>query len=473
MKTLFLLVILLTGTLSAQSWSVVEPAFPVEGAPGERVLVRLNGPPGREAYLKVAGDTGTTPLTEPSEGHYQAEVFTPWNGSGALLLVELGGEQKNLGKLTGKLRQWSFTAPAEMVTRQGPHPDYDRLTPLYQGQKVTVDGVRGDWYRCRESGTWVDARKSPELEPSPLPPNRLNRILIEESAEGDALLTLEMSRCPEVQVSQQGQVLTVTLYDTYQTNFDIKRPTGVADFLGPLTLTPQPQPRAVTLKLYSADFCGYQLQPDAESGSLKLMVRKPLPRSLKGLKITLDAGHGGPKDKGTVGHGGLPEKELNLRVAKALAKKLRRLGAEVVMTRTVDTDVASLGSQDGSELQARVDRSIEAGSRLFLSLHHNARPEVSEGKVYHGTDVYWYQPHSQTLARALADPVANAVDEPLRSFRWRSFYVIRQTHSPAVLIEFQYLSNPALERSVLDRPGYPEKAAEGVVNGLVRYLSGE
>jgi len=140
------------------------------------------------------------------------------------------------------------------------------------------------------------------------------------------------------------------------------------------------------------------------------------------------------------------------------------------MTRTEDSDVASREAGDSSELQSRINSSIKAGSQLFLSIHHNARPDIEDGKVSHGTDIYWFQPHSQALARALADPVADAIGEESRSFRWRSFYVIRQTYAPAVLIEFQYLSNPNLERDLLSQPEYPDKAAQGVVEGLIRYI---
>ena len=218
---------------------------------------------------------------------------------------------------------------------------------------------------------------------------------------------------------------------------------------------------------------GYQIIPELETGELTLRLRKPLPASLEGLKITVDAGHGGLEDRGTVGHLGLEEKVLNLRVAEALAEKLRQLGAEVTMTRLTDKAVLPESAGAGDELQSRIDHSIKRGSQLFLSVHHNARPSVEQGKIYHGTDIYWYQPHSQSLARHLADPIADAIGEESRSFRWRSFYVIRQTHSPAVLMEFQYLSNPVLEKSVLSQPDYPEKASSGVVEGLRNYLEAQ
>jgi N-acetylmuramoyl-L-alanine amidase len=461
-------------------WQVLEPDMPIMGQPGERILFRIKGPKMAKPYLKLGSESGTTTLSESEPGIYSAVVMIPNSMKKNVILMDQASQlNKVIGSIQGMTDWLLFNVPSETVTRQGPHPDYDRLTPLYATQTVAIDGIRGGWYRCAESGTWLDDRKekvllSDTLEtPASPTPNRLHRIVLKEDSNGDALLFLEMDRCPEVQITQSPDrgLLSATLFDTYQTTFDIKRPTQVAKFLGPIVLQPHAVPRSVTLELSTEQFAGYQIEPSHGKDKLTLRIRKPIMPRLKGLKITVDAGHGGPKDPGTTGHQGLAEKTLNLRVAKALAEQLRGHGAEVLMTRTTDSDVASLGRGDGDELQARIDRSIEAGSQLFLSVHHNARPSVSEGRVYHGTDIYWYQPHSQSLAKSLADPIADAIGEASRTFRWRSFYVIRQTHAPAVLMEFQYLSNPILEQTVLNQPDYPEKAASGVVEGLLQFLS--
>ena len=407
-------------------------------------------------------------LGETGEGLYSGFLSIPERPQRLALVDDTG--RRDLGEVGPNPGPRFFQASGETVTRQGPLGDYDRLTPLYEGTRVRLDGSRGAWHRAAGSGTWIDGSGGSVVEGF-LPPNRLNRMVVEEAPDGDALVRFQCDRAGEVQVrhSIAKQTLNLRLEDTLQTCFDVKRPTGVAEFLGPVLLRPQTD-GSVEVEISGTEFCGYQLEPDASSNQVTLRLRKPLPQSLQGLKITVDAGHGGPKDRGTVGHGGLEEKVLNLRVAEELAEQLRARGAEVLMTRTTDADVASQSDGDANELQARIDRSIEAGSRLFLSVHHNARPDVEQGKQYHGTDIYWYQPHSQKLAKHLADPIADAIGEELRSFRWRSFYVIRQTHSPAVLIEFQYLSNPILEKTVLDQPDYPGKAAGAVVEGLESYL---
>jgi N-acetylmuramoyl-L-alanine amidase len=469
LRTLLLLffVCFLSGTSAAEGWKLNEPGMPVIGQTGEEVLVRLEGPQGKAPVLALGSQRFA--LTESLKGTYSGMFRVGSRSQDLGLIVE--GERISLGEVAQDTNARYFEALKESVTRQGPLSDYDRLTPLYPGTRIRLDGSRGGWHRAAGSQTWVDARGG-EVKEGFLPPNRLNRVIVTQANNGDALLAFRCDRPGEVQVqhSVADGTLRVTLEDTLQTCFDIKRPTGVAEFLGPILL--RPLPGAVGVELSAKEIVGYQLAPRKEKNEVVLRLRKPLPKSLKGLRVAVDAGHGGPEDPGTVGHGGLAEKTLNLRVAKALAARLEAMGAIVTMTRTTDSDVASQADNDAGELQARVDRSIQAGSQLFLSVHHNARPSIEQGKIYHGTDIYWYQPQSQALGHSLADPIADAIGEETRSYRWRSFYVIRQTHSPSVLIEFQYLSNPVLEKTVLNQPDYPDKAALGVVEGLQEYLQG-
>ena len=82
-------------------------------------------------------------------------------------------------------------------------------------------------------------------------------------------------------------------------------------------------------------------------------------------KIVIDAGHGG-SDSGTVGNG-IVEKELTLKIAKYIADRLKRLGADVTLTRDMDETL------DPSE---RVRRVLNAYGNskdvLVISNHINA-----------------------------------------------------------------------------------------------------
>ncbi len=80
-------------------------------------------------------------------------------------------------------------------------------------------------------------------------------------------------------------------------------------------------------------------------------------------RIVIDPGHGG-HDTGTIGRGGLKEKDLVLEVALELRKLLEaKLGAEVVLTREDDSFIS---------LEERTAIANQKQADLFLSIHANS-----------------------------------------------------------------------------------------------------
>lgn len=476
MRKLCLIAFMLVSQLPilAQDWSLERSPTPWWIQPQESISVILSGPQGKSGLLQLKSKDAMfqAALDEVSPGEYLATTKPLAAGSYSLEL-KTGASTQRLGLVEVASGIKTFSASEVTVTRQGPDPDFDRLTPLIPGAKVAVDASCGSWYRIASSKAWIDVDQK-SITQAPFKQSRLQRIVVDSYPNGDAKLILSSRTIPQVEaVRQTDGSLSLNLFDCEQMVFDIKKHSKAANFLGAISVRPSTYRKAVivTIEAGAGPIEGYQLAPGDKPGEFQLRIRTPLPQKLSELIVTLDPGHGGSQDTGTVGHLGLAEKELNLRVAKALAAQLKALGTTVIMTRTADTSVAPPEHSASKELQARIDASIEGKANLFLSLHHNARPDVEEGKLYHGTDVYWYQPQSEALARALVEPIAQAIDEPLRTSRYRSFHVIRQTFSPAVLIEFQYLSNPKLEAELLSSTSYPEQAAAGVVKGLIDYLA--
>lgn len=81
--------------------------------------------------------------------------------------------------------------------------------------------------------------------------------------------------------------------------------------------------------------------------------------------IVLDPGHGG-SDSGALSAKGKMEKTYTLRVAKAVAKKLRAAGAHVILTRDSDTYVG---------LSARPAIANKVHADAFISFHFDSSPE--------------------------------------------------------------------------------------------------
>ena len=190
-------------------------------------------------------------------------------------------------------------------------------------------------------------------------------------------------------------------------------------------------------------------------------------RAVQGHTVVIDPGHGG-SDSGAIGFSGVREKDVTLAVALRTEALLRAAGAEVVMTRTHDTDVAHAGSSASGELQARVDVSrAHPEAELFLSIHCNAfsNPEAN------GMETYYYPKTDadERFAALLNQELAEAGGLYNRGVKYAKFYVMRHSEIPASLVELGFLSNPR-EEALLASAEYQEKMAEAIFRAIVHYF---
>ena len=191
------------------------------------------------------------------------------------------------------------------------------------------------------------------------------------------------------------------------------------------------------------------------------------PSPARGHTVVIDPGHGG-SDSGAIGYTGVPEKVVALAVSKRTEALLRAAGANVIMTRTEDTDVSYPGNTSSGELQARVDVSLEhPEAELFLSVHCNSftNPDA------HGMETYYYPKTDadEHFATLLNEELAAAGGLYNRGVKYAKFYVLRHTEIPASLVELGFLSNPHEEELLADTD-YQEKLAEALVRAIERYF---
>jgi N-acetylmuramoyl-L-alanine amidase len=235
----------------------------------------------------------------------------------------------------------------------------------------------------------------------------------------------------------------------------------------------------------------------ARLGSSQSMTRV---LGLKIGRIVLDAGHGG-HDSGTIGPGGLQEKDLVLDVSRRLGELIeKRLGAEVIYTRIDDTYVP---------LERRTEIANESKADLFLSIHANSSPASSSSGVetYYlnfttsreamavaarenassQKTVYELQDLVQKIAlqdkveesRQFASRVQQAVYTASlksnsrtrnRGVRKAPFVVLIGAFMPSVLAELGFISNPR-DEALFRKSDYRQRIAEGLYQGLSRYAS--
>ena len=142
---------------------------------------------------------------------------------------------------------------------------------------------------------------------------------------------------------------------------------------------------------------------------------------MSGLKICLDAGHGG-SDPGATST--IRESDMNLDVILKLGKKLKQSKATVVYTRTSDTYVS---------LAARAAIANNNNADLFVSVHHNSASDPSAN----GSETICY-PGSQeslTLATLILDNLVSSLKTRRRSVIQRDDYTVTYTNMPAVISE--------------------------------------
>ncbi|NDV20275.1 AMIN domain-containing protein [Pseudodesulfovibrio sp. JC047] len=211
--------------------------------------------------------------------------------------------------------------------------------------------------------------------------------------------------------------------------------------------------------------------------------------------IMIDPGHGG-KDPGAVANG-LREKDINLRFAKLLGRKLKAKGFNVSYTRTTDVFIA---------LEKRTAMANVKKADLFLSIHCNA----NRSRNIHGLETYSLNlakskdavriaarenavdPRSiSDLQFILTDLMVNSKIKESRDLasdvqsstirrvrkkyslknmgtREAPFYVLMGAKMPSVLVELGYITNKT-EAKRLRSDKYLDHLANGIVEGILAY----
>jgi N-acetylmuramoyl-L-alanine amidase len=192
--------------------------------------------------------------------------------------------------------------------------------------------------------------------------------------------------------------------------------------------------------------------------------------------IVLDPGHGGDVETGAVGPNGLVEKDLNLRLSKAAARKLEDRGVTVALTRTSDYRIPLI-------TRAQIADTLEA--RALISVHHNA-PVLSDS-TQPGTEVFYQtdSPESARLGGLIQEEVVDALSQ-FTEVKWvrasdagvvgvlkpdgtESYGMIRRPQTTAVLAELGYLANRS-EAEFFATDEYIDVAAQALATAVERFL---
>lgn len=213
---------------------------------------------------------------------------------------------------------------------------------------------------------------------------------------------------------------------------------------------------------------------------LNIGLLRPAPvEKRRRLTVLLDPGHGGTDSGALSADGTMYEKDLTLAVARRVGNLLSTNGFSVCYTRTNDVEVS---------LQDRVQRAARVKADFFVSLHANHAENTQasgietyvlpssgfggtpEGSRVRGWQVgnrndyanlllgYWIQRNLCSLS---------GID---RGVKRQSYYVLRGTTCPAVLVEIGFLSNPA-ESGAMRTAVWRNACARSVAAGICDYAA--
>ncbi len=229
----------------------------------------------------------------------------------------------------------------------------------------------------------------------------------------------------------------------------------------------------------------------------KISLARQLGLNVK--RIVIDPGHGG-KDPGCQSKGGAKEKDVVLRLAKTLARNLRKeLGCEVFLTRTTDvflslerrTAIANIKKADlfiSLHVNAHRSRKVSGLETYFLNMATDersvmvaARENATSEKnisdlqtILNDLMLNTKINESSRLAHAVQKGMITQIDKNFKrprdlGIKQAPFYVLIGAEMPAILVEAGFFTNPAEEKKLLNSK-YRDTIAAGICKGIKSYV---
>lgn len=113
---------------------------------------------------------------------------------------------------------------------------------------------------------------------------------------------------------------------------------------------------------------------------------------------------------------------------------------------------------------------MKAGAIAFVSIHQNS---MEHDEITDGTET-WFNPEKDDCSKVLAKNIQEELVKTTKSRNRgikesKDFAVIRDTNMASCLVETGFLTNIA-ERKKLQNKEYQDKIADGIVNGIEKYV---
>ncbi|GAP94023.1 N-acetylmuramoyl-L-alanine amidase [Leptolyngbya sp. NIES-2104] len=459
------------------------PTTDLAQLPGEPICLSAIAPPNSMVNVRIAGQvlplmpqtpianlpansgvlTGLVEPTEPRSTQYATCIKPQSIGELGKVTYLLGStSQEAPGKLVildpARLEVAEVTADPG-TARTGASTNFSRLTPLPKGTRATITAREGDWVGL-DYGGWIRSSEV-KIVPGATPVQSIIRGITSRRSEDWTEVLFPLQTPVPTTVQQDQNQFILTLYNTTaQTDTIRLSDDPVISRLDWEQVEPGKLEYRFNLK--SNQQWGYKLR--YEGTTLVLSLKHPpqvKSKSLSGIKILIDPGHGGPEDLGSRGGTGYPEKEVALITSKNLRDELVKRGATVVMTREADIDL---------DLAARVKQINETEPAIALSVHYNALPDDGDAMNTKGIATFWYQTQAHDLALFLHNYLVKKLDRPSYGVYWNNLAMTRPTTTPSVLLELGFMINPT-EFEWITNPQEQKKLAIALADGVTEWFS--
>lgn len=184
--------------------------------------------------------------------------------------------------------------------------------------------------------------------------------------------------------------------------------------------------------------------------------------------IVVDVGHGG-LDPGKVSADGIKEKDINLEIALYLKDYLIAMDYTVYLTRETDCGLydENVSNKKTSDLNNRIQFFSEKKANCVVSIHQNSFPDSSQ----HGAQTFYFSgnPEGKNFAQCIQNSLL-AMDSTNKRVEKASdsYYLLKHSKIPAVIVECGFLSNPE-ETANLTDSNYQKRLAFSIAQGVAQY----
>ena len=334
-----------------------------------------------------------------------------------------------------------------------------RITHLFKNAVLFADKQNENYYRVElkeNEYAWIN-KKFVEVQ-AIIPEKRFNNVdKITFKNERDKFTArIETQTHSAFTLKEQGRNLDFTLFDNRYDPIETKITNKNNRFILDEMINNELKMKFIG----KYPLFGYDIEKQ-EYGYLLSIKKAPYiykNKPLKNIVITLDPGHGGD-EKGVVAFG-IEEKNVNLQIAKALRKELRKRGAKVYLTRKNDKKVPLLD---------RVAFAIEKNSDILLSIHQNSLPDVTKISEKYGVGTYYYHPQAKPLAQKIQDNLLAATNFRDDSVNYAPFVLTRPSTQISVLVECGYLIRQEEMQKLIDKK-FQKQIAKAITKGCEEYL---